>query len=238
MRRLHPVVTLTVLTLALGGCTAQSSSSSEDFKGDEADVAKVVADIESAGKKADGEEICGKLFTKELADSLKADGESCTDQMQETIQDVNDFALEVTDVTVSGATATAKVRQGDGDDAKTATFEFARDGKTWRATSLRRLAERARTGARSTRGSRRSGSAPTTTRCRGTSSTVRSSPSAKYTCGSQPSARIFSERERVAAVVAGAVGDVLDQLVGRRPVYSMIRSTTSRLGHSSGPPTL
>ena len=51
-----------------------------------------------------------------------------------------------------------------------------------------------RTVFRSTRGTRRSGSAPTTPRCRGTSSTVRSRPSAKWTCASQPSSeRIFSE---------------------------------------------
>jgi len=136
MRRLHSAVTLTVLALAFGGCTAQTSTSAGDFKGDEADVAQVVDDLQSAGQKADGEEICTKLLAKELADSLKVGDSSCTDQMQEAIQDVNDFDLEVTDVTVSGSTAQAKVRQGDGDDAKTATFEFAREGKTWRATSL------------------------------------------------------------------------------------------------------
>ena len=73
-----------------------------------------------------------------------------------------------------------------------------------------------RTAFRSTRGTRRSGSAPTTPRCRGTSATVRSRPSAKWTCASQPSSLAqLVGGERVAAVVAGAVGDVLDQrLVG------------------------
>ncbi len=69
---------------------------------------------------------------------------------------------------------------------------------------------------RSTRGTRRSGSGPTTPRCRGTTATVRSSPSAKRTCASQPSSCAdLLAAERVAAVVAGAVLDVLDQrLVG------------------------
>ena len=55
--------------------------------------------------------------------------------MQEAIQDVNDFTLDVTDVTVSGDTATAAIEQGDEKPSK-ATFEFARDGKSWRVTSL------------------------------------------------------------------------------------------------------
>ena len=50
----------------------------------------------------------------------------------------------------------------------------------------------ARNGARSTRGRRRTGSAPTTTRSRGTSRTVRSSPSSKRTCARHPSACSFS----------------------------------------------
>ena len=138
MRRLHPAVTLVAVALALGGCTGQTSSSSGDFEGAEADVAKVVDDLSSAGTSADGEEICTKLLSRELADSLKAGDADCADQMQETIQDVNDFALDVTDVTVTGTTATATVRQGDDDDddAKTAEFEFAREGETWRVTSF------------------------------------------------------------------------------------------------------
>ena len=97
---------------------------------------------------------------------------------------------------------------------------------------------RGRTGARSTRGSRRSGSAPTTRRCRGTRSTVRSRPSSKRTCASQPSARDLLRAERVAAVVAGAVGDVLDQrlvVAGQRD-DALARRRGS--GTSSGPPTL
>ena len=45
MRRLHPAVTLVAAALALGGCTGQTSSSSGDFEGAEADVAKVVDDL-------------------------------------------------------------------------------------------------------------------------------------------------------------------------------------------------
>ena len=52
---------------------------------------------------------------------------------------------------------------------------------------------RARTGARSTRGTRPSGSAPTTTRCRDTTRRSAPGPRSKRVRGSQPSARTLSE---------------------------------------------
>jgi hypothetical protein len=133
--RVHLVVTLTLAALAFGGCTVQPSSSAGDFKGAEADVASVVDDLQSAGKKGDAGDICTKYLSKELADSLKAGDADCTDEMREAIQDVNDFTLEVKDVTVSGTTARAEIEQGD-TDPSTATFEFARVGESWRVTSF------------------------------------------------------------------------------------------------------
>jgi hypothetical protein len=136
VRRVHLAVTLAAATLALGGCTAQpSSSSAGDFKGEEADVAQVVDDISSAGQKGNADDICAKYVSKELAASLKAGDADCTDELQEAIQDVNDFELKVKDVTISGDTAKAEIEQGD-DKPSTATFELARDGKSWRVTSF------------------------------------------------------------------------------------------------------
>ncbi len=136
MPRVLLVSALTCLALLIGGCTAQSGSSSAgDFKGAEADVAQVVDDIQAAGQKGNGDDICEKYLSKQFADSLKAGDADCTDQMQETIQDVNDFTLEVKDVTVSGTTARAEVEQGD-EDPTTATFELAKEGESWRVTSF------------------------------------------------------------------------------------------------------
>jgi hypothetical protein len=134
--RLHAVGTLTFFALALGGCTAQpSSSSAGDFKGAEADVAKVVDDLQSAGQKGNADDICAKYLSKQLADSLKAGSSDCIDEMQKAIQDVNDFSLDVKDVTVSGTTARAEIEQGDKSPSR-ATFEFAREGAGWRVTSF------------------------------------------------------------------------------------------------------
>ena len=99
----------------------------------------------------------------------------------------------------------------------------ARPARARRCASRARLecsrsAASGRTGAGSTRGSRRSGSAPTTRRCRGTSRRSRRCPPSNARPAPSSRARVGLLRaERVAAVVAGTVLDVLDQRLVARP---------------------
>ena len=48
------------------------------------------------------------------------------------IRDTADTGMDVRDVTVSGSTARAEVRQ----DGESATFELERDGESWRISSF------------------------------------------------------------------------------------------------------
>jgi hypothetical protein len=56
--------------------------------------------------------------------------------MDKAIKDADDFELDVEDVTISGDKATAKVKGRDRDEDVVRDFEFVREGKDWRATSL------------------------------------------------------------------------------------------------------
>jgi hypothetical protein len=135
MRRVHASITLAAAAaLALGGCAATPPNSAKDFKGAEADVAAVVDDLQTAGRKGDPDKICNDVFTKELAASFKAGTSTCVDEVEKVLRDVNDYDLQVQDVTVTGTTATAKVRQGK--EGRTATFAFERVGNGWRASKL------------------------------------------------------------------------------------------------------
>ena len=134
MRRVHLIVTLAVGAAALGGCASQQASSAEDFSGTEREVAQVVDDLQAAGRGGDAEEICSRIFSAELADSVKAGSSGCADEVDRAIRDVNSYDLQVTGVQVSGSTATADVRQRDQDSR--ATIELAREGRGWRITSL------------------------------------------------------------------------------------------------------
>jgi hypothetical protein len=134
MRRPLVAVPL-VLALLAAGC-AGSSSSTNDFEGEQQRVADVVEKLQSAGETGDAKEICDQVLAKSLADQIKAAGSTCEQEMDKAIKDADDFDLEVESVTIQGDTATAKVKGRDRGADRVRTFEFEKDGPNWRATNL------------------------------------------------------------------------------------------------------
>ena len=124
-----------VLAALAAGCGA-SASSEGDFEGEEKRVADVVEKLQSAGETGDAAEICSDVLASELREEMEAAGVNCEQEIDKAIQDADDFDLEVEDVTVTGNTATARVRGREGDEETVRTFEFVREDGGWRATSL------------------------------------------------------------------------------------------------------
>jgi hypothetical protein len=124
-----------VLAALAAGCGA-SASSAGDFEGEERRVADVVEQLQSAGETGDAAEICSEVLAAELREEMQAAGANCEQELDKAIQDADDFELEVEDVTITGDTATAKVRGQEGDEERVRDFEFVREDGGWRATSL------------------------------------------------------------------------------------------------------
>ena len=121
--------------LLLAGCGASTQpSSAEEFPGEERAVAQKVEDLQEAGERRQPETICSEILARSLVQRLEAAGTDCTQEMQKAIEDADDYALDVTDVTISGSTATVEVRRGE--DGPSETMEFRQEGGQWRATSL------------------------------------------------------------------------------------------------------
>jgi hypothetical protein len=135
MRPLARVLPL-LAVLALAGC-AQQPTSAKDFKGAEADVAQTIEDLQADAQSRKPGEICSKVLSRELADKLKSAGNDCTSEMEKVAGDADDYELEVTDVTITGNTATAKVkaRRGSDKDAST-TFTLVKEDGGWRLSEL------------------------------------------------------------------------------------------------------
>ena len=133
MKRLLAI--LPALVLAGCGAAASEPSSVDKFQGEQRAVAQKVEDLQDAGANNEPARICRDILAKALVSQLEAAGADCTAEMQKAIEDADDYALEVTEVTVSGSTATATVRRGD-DDGPTQEMQFTREGDDWRATSL------------------------------------------------------------------------------------------------------
>jgi uncharacterized protein YceK len=124
---------LALLALPLAGCSSVQSSKSK-FKGEAGKVAAVVDDLAAAGRTGNAKKICSDILARQLVQELKSAGGDCQSEMKAAIQDASDYDLRVDSVKVSGANATAKVKQGS--KGKTATFAFVKENGAWRASAL------------------------------------------------------------------------------------------------------
>ena len=132
----RPLVAVLLALAALASGCAGSSSSAGNFQGEERRVADVVEKLQTAGQTGDAAEICDEVLATQLRDEIRAAGSDCEQEIDKAIKDADDFDLEVEDVTISGNTATAKVKGRDRGEERVRDFEFVREGSGWRATSL------------------------------------------------------------------------------------------------------
>jgi hypothetical protein len=135
MRALPRLLPL-VLAAALAGC-AQQQTSATDFKGSEKAVAEAVEDLQANAQGRKAAAICSDDLSRELADKLKTARNDCTAEMEKITGDADDYELKVTDVTVTGTTATATVETRRGSAKKaTRTYRLTREDDAWRLADL------------------------------------------------------------------------------------------------------
>jgi hypothetical protein len=128
------VILVAAAALALGGCGAASSAGK--FEGEEETVATVVEDLQRDGERGEAGRICDGLLTEALQERVKAGGSSCASELDKALEDADTFDLEVEDVSVSGTTATAKVKGTDESDGVLRTLELEKVGDDWRIDSF------------------------------------------------------------------------------------------------------
>jgi hypothetical protein len=119
-----------VAALVAAGC-GQASSAGK-FTGQDEVVATVVEDLQRAGERQKADDICNNLLTTALQSKVAAAGKTCAAEMKKAIEDADAFELEVQDVTLSGTTATARVKGTDEGDGVLRTLKLQKVGGTWR----------------------------------------------------------------------------------------------------------
>jgi hypothetical protein len=125
-----------LLAAAIAGC-GQAPTSANDFKGAEKDVAATIELLQTNAQSRKPAKICSDVLARALVEKLKSAGTDCVQEMDKVTSDADDYELKVTDVTITGATATARVkaREGGSDNALT-TFTLAKEDGKWRLTDL------------------------------------------------------------------------------------------------------
>lgn len=124
-----------VIVLLVSGCGAAEETQESKYTGDRAEVAQVVDELSAAASRGNTEKICNDILAPQLKTEIKNAGSDCVTEIDRVIKDASDYDLEVTDVKVTGTSATATVQQGE-DKKNTATFSFVKDKGVWRASAL------------------------------------------------------------------------------------------------------
>jgi hypothetical protein len=131
---MRSVAAVIASSLALSACGAAKQE--DKFSGEQANVAKVISQLQSDGEKRKPDDICSKLLAKALQDKIAAAGSNCAAEMKKAIEDADTFKLDVQSVKITGDNATAIVKGTDHGKGVLRTFTFARDGGTWKITSF------------------------------------------------------------------------------------------------------
>lgn len=120
--------------LLLGACGATEDSSVDEFSGQQREVAQLIADLGTAAGDADAAQICSAVLTTQFADRLKTGTRTCTQELDDALADADELTLDTQDVAVTGARATARVRDGEG---RSRIVDVVRQGSDWRIAGIR-----------------------------------------------------------------------------------------------------
>ena len=124
-----------LLAALASGCGASASSAGE-FEGEEQNVAEVVEQLQSAGQSGDGGEICDELLAEPLRDQIQESGPTCEQELDKALADADDFELDVEDVTITGTSATARVKGRALDKDSVRELSLVQEGSDWRIAEL------------------------------------------------------------------------------------------------------
>jgi hypothetical protein len=125
-----------ILAAALAGC-AQAPTAGKNFKGPDKAVAQTIEDLQSNAQGRKPSAICRDVLSRALAAKVKSTGSDCAGEIEKVTGDADDFELKVTDVTITGTTATAKVKaRRGGDKNASTTFSLVKEDGDWRLSSL------------------------------------------------------------------------------------------------------
>jgi hypothetical protein len=133
MRTFAPIL-LAVVGLGVAGCTQQQSSKNT-FSGDEKDVAQVVIDLSDDARRGRQAEVCDQVLSARLQKSVAGDS-SCISEVKKAFEDADAATIDVNDVTITGATATAAVSTKDRGEKVKRTFKLVREDRGWRIDSF------------------------------------------------------------------------------------------------------
>lgn len=122
--------------MVAAGCGEQTNSADDLPAGPQREVAQAVERLEELAQGGDARAICADLLATPLEQQLRTNGVDCVRALDDALEDVDDAALEVRSVQVTGATAIAQVVTTDGGRERVSPLRLVREGRAWKLASL------------------------------------------------------------------------------------------------------
>lgn len=139
MRARSPIL-IAGLALAIGGCGGGAGAGG-DFEGEERQVAEAVEALQAAASRQEtADEVCRDSLSRALVARLSTGGTECESEIRHAVADADLYDLQVSDVTVRGTAAEARVQTAAGDQTTSATLQLVQEQGDWRVDGIRRAA--------------------------------------------------------------------------------------------------
>lgn len=123
-----------VATLALAGCG--ETATTNNFKGEEHQVAARVASFQKHVSESSQKKVCQEDLAAELTKRIAASGKGCEDALKEQLKDVEDLTLTIEGVTIDGKKASATVKSTRDGKTKPATLLLVKEGQDWKISGV------------------------------------------------------------------------------------------------------
>jgi hypothetical protein len=134
LKRLSSLLAIAPLAIALGGC-GQTVSTSE-FKGEQQEVAKTVANLQANVTSGDHKKICANDLASTLVAKLNTASGGCERAIKDQLSQIDGFDVTVKSVQIGGSaakpTATAQVQSTYSGKKRSTTLSLVKEGGKWK----------------------------------------------------------------------------------------------------------
>jgi hypothetical protein len=136
--RTRLAVCVALAALALGGCGQTVSTAS--FKGEEHEVAKAIANLQSDVGTSDQQKICSNDLASAVVARLNAARGGCKAVIKDQLAQIDSSSATVDSVTLAGSaakrTASAKVRSTYAGKTRSKTVSLVKEGGKWKIAAV------------------------------------------------------------------------------------------------------
>ena len=122
--------------LATGVAACGTTVSTSSFKGEQQKVAQAVANLQSHATALEAKKICGEDLAAANVARLNAASGGCKKAIESQLKEIDSFEATVESVTISGDTATARVKGVNAGKKGIQTVALAKEDGKWKISGI------------------------------------------------------------------------------------------------------